>query len=311
MGAQRISVVMITRDRWDAAVHAVGMLRALPERPPVIVVDNGSADPAPDELAGADGVRVLAAGRNLGCAGRTLGVRAADTPYVAFSDDDSWWAPGALAKAVELFDRHPRLGLVAGRTLVGPLERDDPLNAVLAAAPLGSAADLPGPRVLGFLACAAVVRRDAYLAAGGFHARLGVGGEEGLLAIDLAAAGWGLSYVPDVIAHHHPRRGPARVGRPTRQRRNDLWTTWLRHPAPVVVSRTAGCLWAALDDPTSRAAMRQAVAGLPWVAAERRRPSREVRQMLSRLARTQERRTMVGKVEPPAYARTDPQAGPR
>jgi hypothetical protein len=34
--------------------------------------------------------------------GRTLGVRAATTPYVAFSDDDSWWEPGALQSAADL-----------------------------------------------------------------------------------------------------------------------------------------------------------------------------------------------------------------
>lgn len=29
-------------------------------------------------------------------------------------------------------------------------------------------------------------------------------GEETLLAYDLAAAGWQLCYVADVVAHHHP-----------------------------------------------------------------------------------------------------------
>ena len=42
---------------------------------------------------------VVEAGRNLGAAARTLGARAATTPFVAFSDDDSCWAPGSLASA--------------------------------------------------------------------------------------------------------------------------------------------------------------------------------------------------------------------
>ena len=62
-----------------------------------------------------------------------------------------------------------------------------------------------GPAVLGFLACAVVVRRDAFLAAGGFQPRLHVYGEEALLAMDLAAAGWLLSYAPELTVRHLPR----------------------------------------------------------------------------------------------------------
>ena len=36
--------------------------------------------------------------------------------------------------------------------------------------------ELPGPRVLGFVACGAVVRRSPFLAAGGFSSKLGIGG---------------------------------------------------------------------------------------------------------------------------------------
>ncbi len=61
--------------------------------------------------------------------------------------------------------------------------------------PLPVEPDLPGPPVLGFLACAAIVRRKAYLEVGGFDPRMMIGGEEELLAADLASAGWGLAYV--------------------------------------------------------------------------------------------------------------------
>lgn len=283
MAAAPVTVVMITKDRRDSALHTVRMLRALPEQPPVIVVDNGSSDGTADALSALPGVQVISPGRNLGSAGRTLGVEAARSPYVAFSDDDSWWAPGALSRAAELFEHHPRLGLLAGHTLVGPSQRPDPLNAMLAAAPLGREPDLPGPSVLGFLACAAVVRRSAYLQVGGFHPRLGIGGEEQLLAVDLAAAGWGLAYVADVVAHHHPDPGRPRTGRAVRQRRNELWSLWLRRPATEAFRHTARCAWAALGDPVAGQALRQSIAALPWVLAERRPLPRPVLQQLRRL----------------------------
>ena len=48
--------------------------------------------------------------------------------------------------------------------------------------PLEREADLPGPSVLGFLACGTIVRREAYLQAGGFDPLLFFFGEEELLA---------------------------------------------------------------------------------------------------------------------------------
>ena len=77
----RVSVVMITRDRRDEVHRTLRRLGDLPERPRVIVVDNGSSDGTaamvrrrhPD-------VSVIPAGRNLASAGRTVGVRAAPTP---------------------------------------------------------------------------------------------------------------------------------------------------------------------------------------------------------------------------------------
>lgn len=265
-----ISVVMITRNRRESALRAVAELRAVPERPPVIVVDNASTDGTALALRDVPGVAVVEAGSNFGAAGRNHGAAAATSPLVAFSDDDSWWAAGALARAVELFESHPRLGLLAARTLVGPELADDPINEALAAAPLGTEPDLPGPTVLGFLACAAVVRRDAFLAAGGFHPRYGVGAEEQLLALDLAAAGWGLCYVPEVIAHHHPSPAADRTGRTRRVTRNDLWTAWLRRPLPVAARATLRRAREAARRPEQRAALGDAVLGLPWVVRQRR-----------------------------------------
>ncbi|MFE9771903.1 glycosyltransferase family 2 protein [Streptomyces sp. NPDC005931] len=265
-----IGIVIATRDRSAHLAVTLRHLLALPERPEILVADNASTDDTRTLLArDFPQVRVLALPVNRGALARNHGARALDTPYVAFSDDDSWWAPGALARAVELFDAHPRLGLIAARTLVGPAADPDPLNEVLAHSPLGRVNDLPGTQVLGFLACASVVRREAYLDAGGFHRLLFFGGEETLLAYDLAARGWGVTHCPDVVAHHHPAPAP-RGGRPAVQRRNELLTAWLRRPVPYALCRTRALAADARADDHARRALRETLTRLPAALRERR-----------------------------------------
>ena len=279
----RITVVMATQDRRERVLATLEHLLALPERPPVVVVDNASSDGTADAVrARFPSVTVLVQDANLGAVGRTVGVRAATTPYVAFADDDSWWAPGALARAVQHFEAAPRLALLAARILVGPEERPDPVCEVMRSSPLPRAADLPGPSVLGFVACGAVVRREAYLAVGGFSPVIGFLGEEEVLSQDLAAAGWGLAYVDDVVAHHHPARGPARPGRARLQRRNALLSLWLRRPLPVVLRRTAE----AAVRPREHGSLVDALRRLPLALAQRRVLPAEIEEQVRLLERS-------------------------
>src|SRR3954467_7776190 len=114
-GNPRVAVVMIPHNRCDELLRSLGHLTRLPERPRIVVVDNASRDGTPAAVTRHfPAVEVLAARENLGAAGRTLGVRHVQAPYVALADDDSWWGPGSLQRAVELFDRYPRLGLMTG-----------------------------------------------------------------------------------------------------------------------------------------------------------------------------------------------------
>jgi GT2 family glycosyltransferase len=265
------TVVVATRNRSRSLLGSLRRLTALPERPPVIVVDNASSDDTRTAVARSfPDITVIDLDDNAGGAARTVGVARATTPYVAFSDDDSWWAPGAIAHAAELFERYPRLGLIAGQILVGPDERVDDTCARMASSPLGEDADLPGPSVLGFVACGAIVRRDAYLEAGGFPSRLSVGGEEEILAVDLAERGWGLAYVPQVVAHHHPSDQRDEQRRRRVVTRNALWSVWLRRRARGAARQTWRLVRGSVGDPAGRAGIGDAVRGLPWVLRERR-----------------------------------------
>jgi GT2 family glycosyltransferase len=268
IGALRtsVTVVVITRNRAASLRIALAQLCALPEGAEIIVVDNGSADETREVVQQA-GVRGVFLGRNAGAAGRNVGVELAESPYVAFSDDDSWWAPGALAGAAALLDAQPRLALLQGKILVGPQERLDPICRLMTA---GAAID-------GFVACGAIVRRDAFLQCGGFHPRYGVGGEEALLAIDLVRRGWRLAYCDEIVAHHHPQASGARPGRRARMVRNDLWTAWLRGGAGHAVGLTCQVLKKSLNDPEARNGLLEAMRGIPWVLRERRAWARSVR----------------------------------
>jgi GT2 family glycosyltransferase len=152
--------------------------------------------------------------------------------------------------------------------LVGVDERPDPICALMADSPLGRDEDLPGPSVLGFLACGAVVRRDAYLAAGGFDDVVFFMGEEERLALDLVTLGWGLAYVDQVVAHHHPSPSRDSVERQARAARNRLLTMLMRRPWPVVLAALRDDLRAGR---AGRMAVRQTVVRLPRALRRRRR----------------------------------------
>jgi GT2 family glycosyltransferase len=267
----RIAVVMITHNRCDEVLRSLAYLTRLPQQPPILLVDNGSADGTAAVVARRfPQIDVLDAGGNRGSAGRTLGVRRVTAPYVALCDDDTWWEAGALARAADLFDAHPRLGVLTGRVLVGPEAREDPVCGELEASPLPAEPGMPGRPLLGFLAGASVVRRSAFLEAGGFPDHAFIGGEEEMLAVDLAAQGWWLCYVPELVVHHYPSPRRDVSGRRAHLVRNALWFAWLRRPLGGALRRT---LWAARAlpwDAASRRGFAAAVAGLPWVLRQRR-----------------------------------------
>ena len=278
----RVAVVVATRNRRDSLLRTLARLADVPERPPVVVVDNGSTDGSA-AAARAAGVEVVELGRNAGPAARTVGARTVATPYVAFADDDSWWAPGALARAAEVLDGHERLALLAARVLVGPEEREDPTVEAMRRSPLRANRSLAGPPVLGFIACGAVVRRSAFLEVGGFHEDLPTGAEETLLAVDLASSGWGLAYVDDVIAHHHPSPRRDAGERRRAETRNVLWVAWLRRPLALAARQTAAAARVALRDPDTRRGMLDVARRVPRLVRERRVAPREIEEGLRSL----------------------------
>jgi GT2 family glycosyltransferase len=294
----RVTVAVITHNRRPELARTLGKLESLPERPAVIVVDNGSADGTAAYVRWHHpAVTLIAARRNLGAVGRNLALRRVTSPYVAFCDDDTWWDPGSLTRAADALDAHPDVAAVTARIVVEPSGEDDPIVPELAGSPVVGRSGLPGPALLSIMAGASVLRADAFRIVGGFSPRLWLGGEEELLCTDLITSGYWLCYLPAATVHH--QASPARDATRRRQLgiRNTLWFTWLRRPAGPAWRRTADLARTVPRDAASAAAFAAALRGLPWVLRERRpvTPDLEAQiQLLEEPRRTSSARRYVG-----------------
>lgn len=269
-GDARITVAVITRDRAASLLRTLDALAALPERPPVVVVDNSRDDTTRRAVTGHPALtRLLRPAGNTGALGRNLAARHARTLrrlqrrrlLVGTRQPGPRRRPPRPAPAARPA-RRPHPGRRRGRR--GPAQRR------ARRLPLPSEPDLPGRPVLGFLGCACVVRKEAFLGVGGYHPLLFFGGEETLLAYDLAAAGWGVAYEPTLCARHHPG-DHTRAGRSALVRRNHVLTTCLRRSWPVALRAGTGlALAAATGRPGAPRALKETVVRLPAALARRR-----------------------------------------
>lgn len=293
----RMTAIVLTHRRESELARTLAQLAKLPEQPAIVVVDNASNDGTAAMVRRRfPRATLVRAPRNLGAAGRNLGAACARTPYIAFCDDDTWWESGSLTLAAQLFERHPRIGALTARVLVGIERREDPTCALMRASPLEHAPQQPGPTILGLLAGATAFRRGAFCAAGGYHPRLFVGGEETLLALDLTTAGWSLVYAPQLTIVHYPSPVRDARGRASVIARNAVWTAWLRLPAFAALLRTLRAAPRVWREAGGLRGWRRTLAGLPWTLRERRPipthvdAMRRVVEAADRLARRQARR---------------------
>ncbi|MGE3285227.1 MAG: mycofactocin biosynthesis glycosyltransferase MftF [Pseudonocardia sp.] len=176
----------------------------------VIVVDDGSADPAAVRaVADGAGARVLRHDAPRGpAAARNAGAALARTPLVAFLDSDVVPAPGWLATLRAHFV-DPAVALAAPRIVALPPVRGllGRYEAVRSSLDLGPdpALIVPRTRVAYVPSAALVVRREVLGA--GFDERLHVA-EDVDLVLRLHAAGWRLRYDPAARVAHDHRTSP-------------------------------------------------------------------------------------------------------
>jgi GT2 family glycosyltransferase len=209
----RVTVVVVT---WQGA-HLLGPCLESLERQTlpheVVVVDNASTDGTPDVLAAHPAVRVVRTSTNLGFAGGAQrGLEAARGEWVAFLNNDAVAEPGWLAALVRTADANPRVAAVTSQLLLAGTRPPRVNNAGVVLLPTlygtdraagADPADVGRPaEVFGFSGGAALLRRAAALAVGGFPVRFFLYYEDTDLSWRLRLAGWSIRYEPSAVVHH-------------------------------------------------------------------------------------------------------------
>jgi GT2 family glycosyltransferase len=257
----RVAVVVPCRDgrRWLPGLLA--SLRAQTRTPDtVLVVDDASRDGSAQWLRD-EGVDVLVMERNVGfAAAANRGFRAVDADAVALVNTDVVLAPDWLERA----ERRLTDGVAAVATkmvsLADPgvlddcgdvLRRDGVCEQRGHGRPDRGAFDAPG-EVFAACAGAALYRRDAVLAAGGFEESFFAYLEDVDLGLRLRLDGWRCAYEP-AVAHHAGQGSHAALARPVRRllARNTLLLVARHFPARwagPVAYRQAAWLWHAARD---------------------------------------------------------------
>lgn len=267
---ERGTVVVLTHNRKGRLQQTLSALMRATERWSIIVVDNGSTDGTAKLVAQEfPSVMLIRCRRNLGAAARNIAVAYAHTPYVAFCDDDTFWLPGALQRAARILDEHPNIGGASGCIVEAGAGRVDPVCLEMASSPLDRE-DLPGPQVLGLKAGACIVRTRAFYEAGGFWPPFFIGGEEALLALDMADRGWRLVYLEDVLAQRVVSLADGAASQQRREWRNAIWVAWMRLPFRFAWKVTLEQLRSAARDRQLRSVLMLVMAGFARVLKKRR-----------------------------------------
>lgn len=176
-------------------VQALEALHASPDAPraELVIVDNASSPPIPAD-AGVPGagraklaIRILRSEENLGAAARNLGVdhASAASRWIIMLDDDSAPLNLGFIDAIREADADPNsdIAVIAAEIFL-PSQGPDQAQVVRESGGL--------PEV--FIGCGAAIRRESFLAAGGYDPSFGYYAEEYDLAARLIAAGQRITF---------------------------------------------------------------------------------------------------------------------
>jgi GT2 family glycosyltransferase len=269
----RLTIGITTRNRPAALERCVRSLASLqPLAPRVIVFDDGSERRVERTVlaaapSGLD-VRVLrdeAAPGNI--VGRNRLVREADTPLVLLLDDDAMVFDAApIERAIRLLDGDDRVAAVA----FAQGEQDGrPWPARMQPAAAGEPVYVPA-----FIGFAHLLRRETFLAIGGYRENLVFYGEEKDFCVRVLDAGQRVVYLPDAVIGHVPDPGGRSASRYVRfVIRNDCLYSLYNEPWPLAAVSLPIRFWRYRQMTGSNGD----AGGLRWIAGELVRSFADVR----------------------------------
>jgi GT2 family glycosyltransferase len=201
--AGRITVGIASRDRAESLVRCINSLSFVDDRiAEVIVVDDGSAVPV-ESLVRA-GIRPPAANKltvvrhessgGLAAARNEIAQRARSRWVLMLDDDAALLSAHAVTAGIDAIAADDRVLAIA-------FAQADAEGKAWPPGAQPGAASYPC-RVPTFIGFAHLLRRDAFIALGGYRAQILINGEEGELCLRALDAGWDIVFLPDALIAH-------------------------------------------------------------------------------------------------------------
>jgi len=199
-----------------------------PDKLEVIVVDNASADGAP-EMVEKDfpEVKLIRRKINNGIGGWNDGFAIARGEYIIVLDDDAYPAPDAYYNIVKFFGQNQRCGILAMGMIHG-------FNSE--SAPICFKCAWDDTVALGFSGGTAVIRKKVIEEVDGYDEHLFLGAHELDFAIRVLDGGFEIKHTHKIMCFHKVAGGYRRDGRYIYYNtRNKLWVTWKYFPLYAIL----------------------------------------------------------------------------
>lgn len=255
-----VTVVIVNFDGGDHLARCLTRLSEqsqLPER--ILVVDNGSTDGSiaacKDVVAArpqlANRTVIDTVGANIGFAAAcNRGIASATTEFIALLNPDAFPEPGWLQALVDAARAFPACASFGSRQMlegraniidgIGDRWHVTGLSYREGHGRLLTLADLEPREIFSSCAAAALYRRNAAVAVGGFDEDYFCFGEDVDLGYRLRLAGYGARYVPEAVVEHVGGSSTPKDIATYFGHRNVVWTLVKNTPAPLLAISLLG-----------------------------------------------------------------------